>query len=477
MSEVAPSTNAGQEVSNRSTGRYAAYVFWIMFSINLLNYLDRYVFAGASNIVGKELGLGIDQVGFLATAFVFVYAVSTLPLGIWADRSSRKNIVAICVAIWSLATIFTSLANSFATLFISRMVLGIGEAGYYPAGTAMLSDYFSRSKRAQVMSRWTAGSLIGLMVGFIAGGVIAGLGYGKWRLAFLFTGIPGLLLAFLSYRLREPRRNQADEESVEVDPHYSDHGAEAADSAHTVTVPKSVVKQFGLLLRIRTLVVLIIMQVFAFFSLGAAVVYLPIYLQQKDTLGLSSGFASILAGGVVVVAGILGVLIGGYMSDVLNRRYPGARVLICGIGFLLCAPAFALAVTVHNEAIFIVCFFITALLINVYNGPSTAATQDVVPSALRASAVALSLLAAHLLGDAFSPSLVGVLAKAFDPTPGKVHFAQSMAGQDLSLAFLVTCVPTLAIAGVVGIFGARWMKADVTAAERADKEARERALE
>ncbi len=474
MSEVAPSTNAGQEVSNRSARRYAAYVFWIMFSINLLNYLDRYVFAGASNIVGKELGLSIDQIGFLATAFIFVYAVGTLPLGVWADRSSRKNIVALCVAIWSLATAFTALANSFVTLFISRMVLGIGEAGYYPAGTAMLSDYFSRSKRAQVMSRWTAGSLIGLMIGFIAGGVIAGLGHGMWRLAFVFTGIPGLVLAFLAYRLREPRRNQADEDAVELDPHSSVDEAQVIDSTHTVTVPKSVVRQFGALLRIRTLVVLIIMQIFAFFSLGAAVVYLPIYLQQKDTFGLSSAFASILAGGVVVIAGILGVLLGGYMSDILNRRHPGARVLVCGLGFLLCAPAFALAVTIHNEAVFIVCFFISAMLINIYNGPSTAATQDVVPSALRASAVALSLLSAHLLGDAFSPSLVGLLARAFDPTPGKLHFTQSVAGQDLSLAFLVTCVPTLVIAGVVGIFGARWMKADVAAAELADKAARER---
>src|SRR5437588_7537585 len=121
MSEAAPSTNAGQEVSNRSPGRYAAYVFWIMFSINLLNYLDRYVFTGAANIVGKELGLGIDQVGFLATAFIFVYAISTLPLGVWADRSSRKNIIALCVTIWSLATVFTALAGNFISLFLSRM--------------------------------------------------------------------------------------------------------------------------------------------------------------------------------------------------------------------------------------------------------------------------------------------------------------------------------------------------------------------
>src|SRR5713226_10169648 len=269
MSDIAPSAGPGLGVSPRSAGRYATYVFWIMFSINLLNYLDRYVFTGASNVVATELGLSIDQVGYLATAFILVYAVGTIPLGIWADRSSRKNIVALCITIWSLATVFTALAGNFITIFISRMVLGIGEAGYYPAGTAMLSDYFSRSKRAQVMSRWTAGSLIGLMVGFIAGGVIAGLGHGMWRLAFLFTGIPGLILAFLAWRLREPRRNQADEEAAALDP--SSLLNEMADAPHVATVPRNVIAQFGSLLRIKTLVVLIVMQIFAFFSQGAAV--------------------------------------------------------------------------------------------------------------------------------------------------------------------------------------------------------------
>jgi len=240
------------------------------------------------------------------------------------------------------------------------------------------------------------------------------------------------------------------------------------DAPHATAVPRNVFRQFGWLFQIRTLVVLIVMQIFAFFSQGAAVVYLPIYLQQKDTLGLSSGLASILAGGVVVIAGIVGLLVGGYMADALNRRYAGARVLVCGIGFLLCAPAFALSVTIHSVAIFITCFFITAMLINVYNGPSTAATQDVVPSVLRASAVALSLLLAHLLGDAFAPSLIGVLAKGFDPTHGG-HFAHNMAGEDLSMALLVTCVPTLIVAGLVGIFGARWMKNDIAAAQLADK--------
>src|SRR2546429_8775150 len=295
MSDLSPTANPDLGITKKATRGYAMYVFWVMFSISFLNYLDRNVLSGAANVVARELGFGFAGIGVIATSFIFVYTVFTIPLGIWADRTKRKNVVAICVAIWSLATAFTALANSFLTLFISRMVLGIGEAGYYPAGTAMLSDYFSRSKRAQVMSRWTAGSLIGLMIGFIAGGVIAGLGYGMWRLAFLFTGIPGLVLAFLAYRLREPRRNQADEETIDLDLQSAVNEVEVVDAPHATAVPRNVFKQFGRLVQIRTMVGLIVMQTFAFFSLGAAVVYLPIYLQQKDTLGLSSGVARILA--------------------------------------------------------------------------------------------------------------------------------------------------------------------------------------
>jgi MFS family permease len=471
MSDVAPTAKEGPVNLKRSASSSAAYIFWIMFFINLLNYMDRYVFIGASDKVATELGLNLSQVGYITSAFLIVYTLATLPLGVWADRSKRKNIIAICITIWSLTTVFTALAGNFLTLFISRMVLGIGEAGYYPAGTALLSDCYSRKRRAQIMSRWTAGSLIGLMIGFIIGGVVAGLGFGAWRWAFVFTGIPGLFLAFLTWRIREPRRNQADEEALELEPGTLLNEVDVTETSHSVDVPKHVLQQFGTLLRIKTLVTLIVMQVFAFFVLGASVTFLPIYLQQKDTLGLSSGLASILSGGVVVIAGIAGLFLGGYMSDLLNRRYPGARVLICGIGFLLGAPVFALTVTIHSEAIFIVCFFITTMLLNVYNGPSTAATQDVVPAILRASAVAISLLIAHLLGDAFAPSLVGTLASSFDPTHGQ-HFAHYMAGQDLSIALLVTCVPSLVIAGLVGIFGARWVKGDVIAAERSDQLAR-----
>ncbi len=472
MSDISSSSESDLEKSRPKSTRYPMYVFSVMFGISFLNYLDRNVLTGAAAVVGRELGFGNDGIGYIASAFLVVYTLATVPLGIWADRAKRKNVVAICVAVWSVATALTALASNFTTLFLSRMVLGIGEAGYFPAGTALMSDYFSRRKRSRIMSWWSVGQLVGILFGFAIGGSVAGIFPGSWRLAFIFTGIPGLILAFTAFRLREPRRNEADEEEIALYPFTVGGVAEIEEPPRALPMTSKVWSQFGTLLQIKTLVVLIAMQIFAFFVLGVNVVFLPTYLQQTDTFGLSSAKAGLFSGAVIVLAGLAGTVIGGYMADWLNRHHQGARVLVCGIGFLLSAPAFAVAITSRNFALFSAFFVITTLLLTLYTGPSTAATQDVVPSALRASAVAISLLIAHLLGDAFAPTLVGKLATVFDPNSA-FDFAHLHTGQYLSLALLITCTPALVIAGLIGIFGARWMKSDVAAAEEADRLARQ----
>jgi len=353
------------------------------------------------------------------------------------------------------------------------MLLGVGEAGYFPAGTAIMSDYFSRARRSRVMSWWSISQLVGILLGYVLGGELANIYTGSWRLAFLFTGIPGLILAFLAWKLREPRRNEADEE--EAGEALSSYQEELLSRGKSIETPSAVAPasanpfaQVGSLLRIKTLVVLIIMQIFAYFVLSVGVTFLPTYLQQQDLFGLKPGMAGLFSGGVIVLAGLVGTVFGGYLADWLNSRHAGSRVLVCGIGFLISAPTFAFSVLAHSFPLFAFLFIITTILITFYTGPSTAATQDVAPSALRASAVAVSLLIAHLLGDAFSPSLVGVLARAFDPTGG-THFVMNRAGHDLAFAMLITCTPALFIAGLVGIFGAGWMKADVETAREADR--------
>ena len=466
MENTSLSSQDRQSATRPGTRHYALYVFWVLFAIGFLNYLDRNVLTGAADVVAHELRLGIDDIGYIASAFLLVYAVSIIPMGLWADRAKRKNVVALSVAVWSGATVLTALSFNFLSLFLSRMVLGFGEAGYFPAGTALLSDYFSREKRSRIMSWWSVGQLAGVLVGLIIGGVVAGLYMGSWRLTFIFTGIPGLALAFLSWRLREPHRNQADEEEQNLHP----ESAGQQETAGHLILPGTVnpFVQIKELLRIKTLVVLTVMQIFAFFVLSVTTIFLPTFLQQKDLYGLSSGAAGVFTGIMIIVAGTIGTIGGGYLADLLNRRHPGARVLVCGIGFLLSVPTFAFSLIVHSFLLFTFCFALTGIFVTFYTGPSTAATQDVVPSALRASSVAVTLFLAHGLGDTFAPSLVGILARSFDPTGG-THFVQNLAGHDLALAMLITCTPALALAGLTGIVGTRWMKGDIEAAIKADQ--------
>ncbi len=473
MNEVSSPASVGLKASRRRPISYPMYVFFVLFLISALNSLDRYVFTGAANVMGRELHLGIQDIGYLSSAFIIFFTLSVIPFGIWADRAKRKNVIALAVAVWSLATAFTAFASNFITLFLSRMVLGVGEAGYSPSSAALISDYFGRARRARVMSWWATAGLIGLMVGTIIGGVVADLHYGAWRLAFLFTGIPGLLLAFIAWRLREPRRNQADEEVQSEYRAGAVEGGESGPEGAASVIPKRVFAQLRMLLRIRTMLVLIAIQVFSLFVISGTVTYLSIFLQQKDTLGMSSKEAGLYTGIGIVLAGAIGVIAGGYLADWLSRRFAGARVLVCGLSFLLSAPSYLIsvliAINLHNLGLYTIFFASTTILLNINSGPAGAATQDVVPSALRASAVAISLFVGHILGDSFAPSLLGTLARSFDP--GGQHFAQNMAGHDLALALLYIYPISLAIAGLIGILGTRWMKSDIAAAQRVDREA------
>lgn len=415
-----PGVSGGRENAG-TVARYASTVFWVMFAINLFNYLDRYILPAALSKIQNEFHLSDTQAGALSTAFLLVYSIAALPLSIWADRGVRKNVIAVCVGIWSVATLLSGLAVGFGTLFVSRALVGIGEAGYYPAGTSLLSDYFPRTERARVMSRWGAGSLVGLAIGFSAGGIIAGsLG---WRVAFFIAALPGLLFAFLAWRMREPVRGSADG--------WMDKAAD-----------QPLGMRLGLLLRTRTVVVGILVQIFAFWVLGAAAYWLPVYLQRS--FGFKEGKAGVVSGGVLVVSGILGVLLGAALADALTKRWAGGRVLACGISLLVAAPCLALAVTRSGFGVFLPLFFASGLLLNMYSGPLTAVSQDVVPPESRALVVSVTLLIGHLFGDVTSPLIVGVIS---DHLGGGAH--------GLSRALVFTCPFMLICAGVVGIIGAR----------------------
>jgi len=457
-------------------GRYAAYVFWLMFVINFLNYLDRWIFTGLSPIIQQDLKIDEFRLGILGSAFLLIYTVVALPLGFLADRRSRKGIVGAGVAVWSLATVFTGLVTNFATLLGVRAVLGIGEGSYYPAGTPMLAAQYPPARRASVLSRWSVGALLGAAVGFLIAGFFSG---DNWRTAFFFTGVPGLLFAFLIWRSREKTRHEDD-----------------PPADHLANEGRSIFSRTGTYLRIPTFRAILGLHAFGFFALTSVTGFLPIYLSSTygqvvvkygqygevagtepgafPHAGLSKGFVPILAGGIVLLGGILGNLAGGTIANRLSRRIPGARVLTGGLGFLLAAPCVLIAIgspyvlrqfppyshasestqVTIGVGIFAVFALLGAFFLNVYNGPVSAALLDIVPANERGAAGGAELTLAHLLGDVYAAAGVGGLA---------TFLSAQLGGEQIGLALLLTCPAVLVASGIVGIRGSRHYAKDVAA--------------
>ena len=409
---------------------YARYVLGVMVGINFLNYLDRYILPAVSTKIQAEFHLSDSQVGLLGSAFLLVYAVATIPFGVWADRGVRKTVVGIGVTIWSLATLFTGLARSYAQLFSARAVLGIGEASYYPAGTALLGDYFKKEGRARAMSIWAAGTAVGIAVGFAGGGIVASL-FG-WRVAFYMTAVPGLVFAILAFGMREPLR-----------------GAAEAKGPQTQKPASITWRTFARLLQIPTLRSTVAAETALFFVLGGAAFWLPTYLSRR--FGLGTGAAGTLAGGVLVLGLLAGSLFGGVIADRLTRSRQSASNLPVGIaGFLAGAVFVALALLMPSLALFIPMFLLGAACLYLYNGPYTAIKQNVVLPTVRATAVTVALLIEHLLGDSYAPFAIGKLSDAL---------------HSLQLALLILLPPLLVLAAVFAAMGLRHEEPDGRAME------------
>jgi MFS family permease len=411
----------------------ARFGFTILFIINVLNYADRYVLPAILPKIQADLGLTLFQAGLIGSSFLFVYAIAVLPLGVWADRSIRKNIVALCVGIWSVATILAGFTRNFWQLFGVRAVLGIGEAGYAPASLSLLGDFFSKEKRARILSYWSAGTLLGTAIGLAIGGLVADA-FG-WRYAFFIVGVPGLIAAFLAWRMLEPRRGAFE----------NDEGDE--NEAGTVQAHGSFGKDFrGSLNKLRhipTYWTLVAALVFSFFTIGGTSFWLPYYFVNAFHLSLS--FAGLISASVLVSSGLIGTVAGGWLADFAQRRRPEGRLLVAALGFLVGAPLVLIALLINSLPLFISVFVLAAISLSFCTGPLNAVIQDVIAPALRATAIGLSLLLAHLLGDAAAPFVIGAIAN----------------NTSLGFALTATAPTFLFLAGLACLIGLRTVARDM----------------
>jgi predicted MFS family arabinose efflux permease len=240
------------------------------------------------------------------------------------------------------------------------------------------------------MSIWTAGSAVGIAIGFAGGGLIAAT-YG-WRAAFFVTAAPGLALAFLAFKLEEPLRGAAE------------HHGPLLSRAREATMRAAIE-----LLKIPTLRWSILSQTAVFFVLGANAYWLPTALTRRFDMSVSA--AGTIAGGVIVLGGLIGTLLGGWLADWRRTHSAAADLEISIVGFLIGAVLIIVAL-VAPFGIFLPAFLLTVVALYLYTGPYTAIQQNVVLPTLRASAVTVAQIISHVFGDSYASAAVGLLSDA-----------------------------------------------------------------
>lgn len=437
------------------TEGYAWYVLSILTFINFINYVDRYVLASLSKSVEASFDLNRAQIGSLQSAFFFPYLLSPL-IGFLGDKIARRVLLSIGISMWSIATVGSALAGDFWHLWIARSATGIGELCYGIIAPAFLSDLFAKEKRARTLAWFYVALPIGTAAGYALGGIIgdhAGHAPGTphtsllcslgvhegWRYAFLIGGSPGLLLCILTLFLREPRRGAMDI----TDPHASAAKISWPAVFDLIKTPSFIVNVFATTCMT--------------FAIGGLAQWAPTYLQ--DVHQYSASRAGTSFGIIVAVAGTLGTAVGGAASDWARRFTKAAHFVVPGITLVLSGATLAFGLFTSDKSLFWVFCSISVFLMFCNSGPLNAAISNVSMPAVRATAFAITIFTIHILGDALSPWLIGVVA---DDMEKKYQFSHVD-----SLRFAVQIAPpAMLIGGIVLLIFAKHLPRDMESVER-----------
>jgi MFS family permease len=375
--------------------RGAVRALVVLTAINLFNYLDRYVVAPIVPDLKAAMSLTDTQLGWLVPAFMLVYMFTAPVFGAWGDRGSRTRPIAIGVFIWSLATMASGLARTYPQLLAGRALVGIGEAAYVAIAPALLADCFRAESRGRVYAVLNMAIPVGSALGYILGGLVSQ--HFGWRAAFFVAGAPGLVLAAAVLWLPDPPRGTQDAPARLA-------GAAAAPGSQS---PLAVYLN---LLRRAPYMLLVLGYAAYTFALGGLAFWMPAFLQRVH--GIPKVQATTGFGAIVVVTGFVGTFLGGWLGDYGLKYSRQAYLWFSGAATLLAVPFVVLSLTASAPAVFYPALVCAQLLLFMSTGPINAAIVNMVSPFERASAVALSMFAIHLLGDVPSPVLIGRLSDA-----------------------------------------------------------------
>jgi MFS family permease len=373
----------------------------VLAFINLFSYLDRYVVSGVlESLKHSDLGLSDTNLGSLMSGFLVVYTLLAPVFGALGDRRSRPRLIALGVACWSFATALSGFAVNYLTLFAARAAVGVGEAAYVTIAPSLLSDYFPVRQRGRVMAIFFCAIPVGSALGYVVGGLVD-KHYG-WRAAFFVAGVPGLLLAALCLLLRDPPRGIQDR--------AEGHGT-AAPSTPRSSISREAWLTYGRLLHNKPYALTVLGYAAYTFAIGGLAYWMPAFLERAR--GIPRSEATVSFGTIVVITGFIGTFVGGWMGDYFAKNSRQAYLWLSAIATLIAAPFVWLALTTNSHSLYVTYMVTAQLCLFLSTGPINAAIINLVIASERATAIALSVFAIHLLGDALSPLIVGALSDAF----------------------------------------------------------------
>jgi MFS transporter, Spinster family, sphingosine-1-phosphate transporter len=430
--------------------RRAMATFVALFSMNMLDYLDRNLMMSMQPQIKGELEITNFQWGLLTSIFLVSYSLFGPIMGWLGDRFRRTWLLGIGVGVWSLATIGSGLAGSYGHMALARSVLGIGEATYGVIAPTILLDLFAREQRARLMSAYYLAMPIGSALGIGLGSVIASKL--NWHLAFFLVGAPGLAAALWAFTLPEPVRGASEGVDTERLKEAERLGAGRQDYVGLIFNASYIYSVLG-------------MAAYTF-AIGGMLVWIPNYL--FSTRGFDQARAGAILGVVTLGAAVLGMSAGGWIADRLARTKPQALFLVPAVAMFASIPFVLAGLFAHSGLVIFAAIFVAEALMFINTGPCNAIIANVVQPNLRSAAYAIAIFAVHFLGDIWSPSLIGKVADLFgdeatmDSTLGRA--LQSIGASPTQVAGmppenivagLLVVVPALLLSGILLTAGAR----------------------
>src|SRR5664279_4288619 len=341
--------------------RYSNYVFMLLFLLYMFDYIDRMVVTSMFTSIEKDWGITHTQSGLLISAVYWAIVILTFPISILVDRWSRTKTIGVMAIMWSLATALCALTGNFVQLFMARMLIGVGEAGYAPGGSAMISGLYPIDRRARMMGIWNASIPLGSAIGVLLGGIIA-VKFG-WKHAFGIVAVPGMIVAILFLFVKDYKT---------VDLSFFD-----VNNKKIKMEKKDMIKEF--LSKPSVL--------YTYFGIAAVVfvttamlTWLPTYFEKMRNIPQES--AGRMASSVMVLA-LIGAPVGGFLTDRWRKSRDNARLLFPAISTSLTALVLLLALVVLRGTLQYISFLLFGIMIMSFVSGAASVTQDVIHPGLR----------------------------------------------------------------------------------------------